>query len=270
MRHPWTGVYLAIALTAAPAGTPAARAAGSEPPACARILAAVAADIEALGREIPKLEAFRAAGALRDGRCVVSYAHKTHRPTHRGGWSACFPAPDRDGLAFHIHLYLRDEEAGQIDTQPVMPPWRLAGHRVTFLLLEGEDGPEAEAPIYQILRLHGLRIEGQPDLEESARRLDELAGREGRRVLLGGTARTGGDDALVELADGGRVRLEGVRWPAALLGKSVLALGRLRGAPSPPTQALSQAAEPQAVTPQRDAPPAAPPSLEAARFRAAE
>ncbi|HOX47117.1 MAG TPA: hypothetical protein PK668_26220 [Myxococcota bacterium] len=250
-RTPW----LLAALLAWPSAAPPARADNGQPRACAPILAALAADLEALKGELPKLSAFSADQALQPGRCVLSYAHKTHEPTHRGGWTSGFPAPDRDGLAFHIHLYLRDEEAGQIDTQPVMPPWRLAGHRVTFLLLEGEEGPSAQARIYQLLRLHGLRIQGRADLDESVRRLADLAGQEGQVVLLGGTARRGPAGALLELQDG-EVLLAGPdAWPRSLLGKPALALGRLRGMAAPQAQ--------------RAGPPALP-RLEGARFRPAE
>ncbi len=244
---------LPLALALSPAAAPAA---GDRAPGCQAILAALAADIEALKGEVPKLSAFVADKALRPGRCVLSYAHRTHRPTHRGGWTSGFPAPDRDGLAFHIHLYQRDEEAGQIDTQPVMPPWRLAGHRVTFLLLEGEEGPSAEARIYQLLRIHGLSVQGRSDLEESLRRLADLAGQEGQVVLVGGVARRGPRGAELELADGARVRLAEPRaWPAALRDRPALVLGRLRGAPSPPDQRVDPRPEP--------------PRLEGALFRPA-
>jgi hypothetical protein len=254
-RIPWLLVALLTSLSAAPR----ARAADEEAQGCAAILAALAEDLEALKGELPKLAAFDTAQALQSERCVISYAHRTHRPTHHGGWTAGFPAPDPDGLAFHIHLYQRPEEAGQIDTQPVMPPWRLGGYRVTFLLLEGEEGPSAHARIFQLLRLHGLRTEGRGDLEESARSLIDLADREGQVVLVGGTARQSLEGAWLELGDGARVRLTDPRaWPQALLGKPVLVLGRLRGAPV--------VAVPQA---QRAAPPASSPTLEHARFRQA-
>jgi hypothetical protein len=124
------------------------------------ICAAIAAEIEELGREYSQLAAYDANSARSD--CTISYDYHTHDPPRgRGGWAGSVPEPDPDGIWFHIGVWdPRSSEATmQINTQPALPPWWIGDRRVTFLVLEGEQVKPVAAALVAILKRHGMTQE---------------------------------------------------------------------------------------------------------------
>ena len=119
--------------------------------------AAIAEDIEKLGHNFRQLADFDATTA-RTG-CHIDYARHTHRAAQTGGWSAGVPAPDPDGIWFHIGIWDPNDPAeamSQINTQPDVPPRWIGDRKVTFLILEGNDVTPVASVITAVLRRHGL------------------------------------------------------------------------------------------------------------------
>lgn len=115
----------------------------------------IASDIEKLTRQYAQLANYR---AVDQAECTIRFAHKTHRSTARGGWSAGVPQPDPDGIWFYIGIYdPRGPEAqAQIHMQPVVPDWWIGSRKVMFLILEGDKTTPAAGAIMKILERHGL------------------------------------------------------------------------------------------------------------------
>ncbi|MBI5528684.1 MAG: PKD domain-containing protein [Deltaproteobacteria bacterium] len=195
-------------------------------PECARIVEDIAREIERLKPEHPKLEKFSVAEAVRPARCEISYSHKTHRSTTRAGWTAGFPEPDPDGIAFYVHLYNKEEQAGQIDTQPVMPPWHIGEWKVTFLVREGEKAPRAADLIHNRLAFLGMRVKGE---KRAGKPKESVVSRaeSGSEIVVEGTARDAKMGAVVVMEDGGVYFIKGLdAWPPDIHGKKVVVLGR--------------------------------------------
>ena len=202
---------------------------------CETLCAALAKEIEALKPEYPQLEAFSAVKAV--SGCSISYDHKTHQAAQRGGWTAGFPEPNSDGIAFYINLYDRPEQAGQADTQPVMPPWRIGKYKVTFLLLDGDKVPTVRTPIHNRLRLLGMGTEGQPDKYGTITSKKVLEATLGREVLVWGMAADAKLGAVVQIPGQLPIYVQGLQaWPKNLAGENVLALGVLSRANLPQAQ----------------------------------
>jgi len=226
-----------LALMPGEASSQETKAGGSSPPApnCEALCLSIAKEIEGLKSEHPQLAQFSADQAV--SGCSISYDHKTHRPTHRGGWTAAFPAPDPDGIAFYIHLYDRPEQAGQADTQPVMPPWRFGKYKVTILLLEGDKVPPVSGRIHNRMHLLGMGIEGRSDKDLAVTGRKDLEASLGKEVLVWGTAADAKMGAVIRVPDSMPVYVPTFEaWPKELAGQPVLALGVLSRANLPQAQ----------------------------------
>lgn len=120
---------------------------------------AIAADIEMLRARFPSLVEYRSGAAMRRD-CVIEYGWHTHRPTGRGGgWTAEVPNPDHDGVWLYVGLYDPNgpDANDQINTQPMLPDWRIGARKVTFLLREGADTHGLGEAVLEVLRHHGMR-----------------------------------------------------------------------------------------------------------------
>jgi hypothetical protein len=120
------------------------------------LLSRIADGIAALRAEYPQLAEFdpdrhRDLESLR-----IAYGYRTHRPTHRGGWTAGVPNPDDDGVWFHIDLHDADSTA-QVHTQPAVAPLHCGETRVTFLILEGARTRKLAGVLREILIECGVR-----------------------------------------------------------------------------------------------------------------
>jgi hypothetical protein len=119
-------------------------------------LALVAEQIEALKGQYPQLEEFSAQRNAHRATLRISYAYRTHKAKHHGGWSAGVPNPDEDGVWFFIDLHDPSSKL-QIHTQPMMGhPQCLGRMRVGFLILEGRETVSMERATWQILRKNGV------------------------------------------------------------------------------------------------------------------
>ena len=119
-------------------------------PAYDTILRHVADDIAGLKSEFPQLVDFSAAAHLHPESLTISYAFRTQRPTHRGGWTSGVPNPDDDGVWFHFDFHDKDSLA-QIHTQPVVPHATLGDKIVWLLILEGAKTQPLAGRLWEIL-----------------------------------------------------------------------------------------------------------------------
>lgn len=120
--------------------------------------AAIAAALESLRPRFPALVEFRASTAMKRD-CVIEYRWHVGPPSGRGGgWTAAVPAPARDGAWFYVGLYdpHGPDANDQINTQPVLPDWRIGTRKVTFLIREGEDTRGLGDAVLEVLRQHGM------------------------------------------------------------------------------------------------------------------
>jgi hypothetical protein len=125
----------------------------------AAILLDVARDLDALKPEFPQLKDYSPADHARADQLEISYSFRTHRPTHRGGWTSGVPNPDPDGVWFHLDFHDPDSQA-QIHTQPVVPTGRLGKKVVMLLLLEGSATKPLGGRIWKILEARGVARAG--------------------------------------------------------------------------------------------------------------
>lgn len=124
-------------------------------PACT----AIAHDVAALKPRYPQLAEFDAASVItQPGECIVSYAHRTHPSTQRGGWVAQVPNPDPDGIWFHIGIWdpRGPARAAQINMQPGFSVFTFGEDRVTFLTLEGSRVKSLLPDLRRLLLRHGM------------------------------------------------------------------------------------------------------------------
>ena len=126
------------------------------PPSFPATCDSIAEDIEKISRVYPQLINFRAVDQ-RD--CAISYGHKTHKATTRGGWSSGVPHPDPDGIWFYIGIYDPNGPAAslQLHTQPVVANWWLGSRKVMFLILEGKQTKRAAGELMKILERYGMQ-----------------------------------------------------------------------------------------------------------------
>jgi hypothetical protein len=154
MRWPIAVLLVACSNASKPA-EPTAPAANDYPAICK----AIAEDIEALRPAYPQLTEYRADLATEQDECKIRYQWHTHAPTRAGGWTAGVPHPDPDGIWFYLGIWDPTDPAeasAQINTQPVLPPWRLGTRKITFLHLEGEQTRPVAGAIVTILRARGM------------------------------------------------------------------------------------------------------------------
>ena len=125
-------------------------------PPDAGTLALIAGDIENLKGAYPQLEKFSLQGNLNIKALQISYAHRTHRATHQGGWTSGVPNPDEDGVWFYIDFH-DPASTSQIHAQPMfIQPQCLRGMRVGFLILEGPKTASVNGALWQVLRTYGV------------------------------------------------------------------------------------------------------------------
>lgn len=117
----------------------------------------VAKDIAALKAEFPQLKDFSPANLDRQ-TLSISYRFRTHEPRPGAGWTAGVPAPDVDGVWFHLDFHDPGSTA-QIHTQPAEAGSGecIGGMKVSFLIREGAQTPSLNGPIWRILRKHGVK-----------------------------------------------------------------------------------------------------------------
>ena len=130
------------------------------PPDCRKLCQQIAGDIEALKDRFPQLAEFEPADSIEGGGCRISYAHRCHQAVRRAGWAGGVPNPDPDGLWFYIGLWDENdpnEATAQINTQPVMPDWRIGKWRVTFLILQGAGTRSVERELVGVMEKYGMR-----------------------------------------------------------------------------------------------------------------
>ncbi len=125
------------------------------PPDYAKVLEAIATDIEALKGEYPQLANFAVADHLDPGELTVTYGFNTKQSDRMGGWVACVPNPKEDGIWFYICAH-DPNSMEQIHTQPVVPPMFLGKKKVTYLILEGAETKRFNAALSAILKKHGV------------------------------------------------------------------------------------------------------------------
>jgi hypothetical protein len=119
-------------------------------------LARIARGIEGLKATYPQLAGFSPAN-VDAATLTISYAHRTHRAQHAGGWTSGVPNPDDDGLWFHIDLHDPGSTA-QIHTQPMTGTAQCLGDkRVGFLILEGAKTASVNAALWEVLREAGVK-----------------------------------------------------------------------------------------------------------------
>jgi hypothetical protein len=122
----------------------------------ANTLASIARDIEGLKGTYPQIGEFSSQSHLNTQRLTISYAYRTHKARHPGGWTSGVPNPDEDGIWFHIDFH-DPASAAQIHTQPMtIRPHCLSDMRVGFLLLEGPGTTSVNAALWGILKKHGV------------------------------------------------------------------------------------------------------------------
>jgi len=119
-------------------------------------IAAIARDIENLKQQYPQLQEFSGQTNVHAGALAISYAYRTHRARHAGGWTAGVPNPDEEGVWFHIDFH-DPASTSQLHTQPALrTPQCLGNKRVGFLILEGPRTRPLSGAIWQVLRKYGV------------------------------------------------------------------------------------------------------------------
>lgn len=119
-------------------------------------LALIAGEIEALKETHPQLKEFSRQKNMNASTLSISYAYRTHRAKHAGGWTAGVPNPDEDGIWFYMDFH-DAASTSQIHTQPASAsPQCLGNMRVSFLILEGPRTTSVSGAIWQALKKHGV------------------------------------------------------------------------------------------------------------------
>lgn len=122
----------------------------------AATLSLIAVDIEGLKEKYPQLKDFSAKGNQDAKSLSISYAYRTHKATHPGGWTSGVPNPDEDGIWFYLDFHDPTSNS-QIHTQPITGVSQCLGEmRVSFLLLDGSKTTSVNAAIWQVLRKYGV------------------------------------------------------------------------------------------------------------------
>lgn len=122
----------------------------------AATLASIAHDIEGLKEKYPQLKEFSAQGNQNAKSLSISYAYRTHKAKHPGGWTSGVPNPDDDGIWFYIDFHAPSSNS-QIHTQPITGVRQCLGDmRLSFLLLEGPKMTSVNGALWQILRKYGV------------------------------------------------------------------------------------------------------------------
>jgi len=122
---------------------------------------AIARDIASLMPSFPQLAAFDPSNMnvnTFSRECSITYKYRTHQSTVRGGWAAQVPAPDPDGVWFHIGIWAPDGLASraQINTQPGAAVFEFGDQNITVLILDGEKNQRLGAALRQLLKRRGM------------------------------------------------------------------------------------------------------------------
>jgi hypothetical protein len=118
------------------------------------IISNIANDILTLKKDFPQLADFNIKNNLQKNLLKITYDYHTHKSKLRGGWSACVPNPDDDGIWFYIDIHEQDSMA-QIHTQPVVPEFKIGNKILFMLILEGKNTKSVSAELYKILQRYG-------------------------------------------------------------------------------------------------------------------
>lgn len=119
-------------------------------------LALIARDIEDLRGTYPQLRDFSSQENMNAKSLAISYAYRTHKATHPGGWTAGVPNPDDDGIWFYLDFH-DPSSTSQIHTQPMTGIRQCLGRkRVGFLLLEGPKTTSVNGAVWRILKKYGV------------------------------------------------------------------------------------------------------------------
>jgi hypothetical protein len=122
---------------------------------------AIARDIAGLKPSFPQLVAFDPTSVsvnTLSRECSITYNYRTHQSTVRGGWGALVPAPDPDGVWFHIGIWAPDGLASrsQINTQPGAAVFAFGEENITVLILDGEKSRRLGTALRMLLRRLGM------------------------------------------------------------------------------------------------------------------
>jgi len=120
------------------------------------VCAQISKDIEALKPDFPQLKDFQDSTARRD--CTIDYTYHVGKLTGGAGWRGATPKPDPDGVWLHLELW--DENSpnvSQLNLQRVEPPMYIGSHRVTLVVLDGENTKSLYESIQKILLRNGLK-----------------------------------------------------------------------------------------------------------------
>ena len=119
-------------------------------------LALIAGEIENMKEQYSQLHDFSRQANVNANTLAISYAYRTHKAKHAGGWTAGVPNPDEDGIWFYIDFH-DPASTSQIHTQPAFrSPQCLGNMRVSFLILEGPRTASVSGAIWQALKKHGV------------------------------------------------------------------------------------------------------------------
>jgi hypothetical protein len=121
----------------------------------AEAIQAIAQELEALRGQYPQLAGFTARTSCDPARLAITYAHHTHAPAQRGGWTAGVPSPDDDGVWLYLDFH-DPASSAQLHTQPVVPHLHRGAMRVLLLLREGSRTKSLHGALLGILARHGV------------------------------------------------------------------------------------------------------------------
>ena len=118
---------------------------------------AIARDIEQLKADYPQLAEFSAMRNIERRALGIGYGFRTHEAQRTGGWTSGVPAPDDDGVWFSI-AFFDPESRLQVHTQPTVHARTcFRDLYVQVLMREGKETRSLLAPVWKILRKHGVR-----------------------------------------------------------------------------------------------------------------
>ncbi|MFC1523291.1 hypothetical protein ACFL6N_00735 [Thermodesulfobacteriota bacterium] len=121
------------------------------------ILENIGKEIAALREEYPQLIEFLPDQHVHIKSLKISYGYKTHKATHRGGWTSGVPNPDPGGIWFYIDFH-DPKSSAQIHTQPMVRKGVIGNKEVIFLILEGEKTRSVNKKIWEILKRNSISI----------------------------------------------------------------------------------------------------------------
>jgi len=126
-------------------------------PAYRPVIEAIAVEIEQLKADYPQLAEFSATRNIEQRALGIGYGFRTQEAPRTGGWTSGTPVPDDGGVWLSI-AFFDPESRLQMHTQPrVHARTCFRDLYVQVLMREGKETRSVQAPIWKILRKHGVR-----------------------------------------------------------------------------------------------------------------